>query len=153
MQRLVPRKANAPTRVSSTSSSITLKWNPVNEGSVARSYIIAWKISNNGSMLYNYTTTGTSTNIINLRPNTAYDITLVTRNIAGFGQTTDPVTFTSGYLLCNPTLNKVLQLITCSFHQQVGLHFLFKPCFKGELKYKIIFSRKVLQNTTNLKMV
>ena len=92
---LVPAKANTPTRVSATSSSITLQWNPINEGLVTRSYIVVWRISNNG-LSASRTTFGTVITLANLQSNTAYEINITAGNNAGVDQPSDLVTYETG---------------------------------------------------------
>ena len=84
---LVPAKATTPTLFSSTTTSITIQWEEVSEGSLQKSYFILWTPGNSGS------TKSTSYNAENLQPNTAYTFTITARNAAGIGQPSDEATF------------------------------------------------------------
>ena len=86
---------NTPTRVLSTTTSIELRWNPVNEGSVARTYDITWVASGFG-MQGSRSTTGSTLVITDLQSNTNYDFTIIARNDAGQSQSSDLTTFTTG---------------------------------------------------------
>ena len=90
----VPAKPNAPSRQSSTDSSITLQWNPINEGSVQRRYIVTWRVPGNTS--FSRTTFDTVITISGLESNTAYDVTITARNDAGNSVPSDQVTFNTG---------------------------------------------------------
>ena len=89
---LVPAKANTPTLFSSTTTSITIQWEEVREGSLQRRYFISWNpfAGNTGS------TKSTSYRAINLQPNTAYTFTITARNDAGYGQSSDEAIFLTG---------------------------------------------------------
>ena len=83
-----PGKANSPTKISSTTSAITLRLSHLNTGS----YTLTWKPpSNNGTKTG---IAGTSTIIDNLTSNTAYSFTA--KNSAGTGKPSDPVTIATG---------------------------------------------------------
>ena len=71
----------------------------MNEGSVARSYIITWRISDNGQTNYTRTTAETSTTVTNLQSNTAYDVTIRSRNAAGDGEDSDQASFFTGWFI------------------------------------------------------
>ena len=87
---LVPGKSNYPTKISSTTSSVTLRLSPLNTGS----YAIIWNPpTNNGSRTG---ITGTTTTINDLISNTAYIFTLTAENSAGSGQPSNSVTFYTG---------------------------------------------------------
>ena len=60
----------------------------MNEGSVPRSYIITWRASNNGST-FTCEANMTSTILTNLQPNTSYDVSIIARNDAGSGESSE----------------------------------------------------------------
>ena len=98
---LVPAKANPPVLTASTSSSISLRWNPVREGSLSRTYIISWNSTSSKSIGSGNAeeTTFTATN---LQSNTAYKFTVTARSKAGTGLPSNEVIFKTG----KPLLNK-----------------------------------------------
>jgi len=100
---LVPAKPNTPTKISSTSSSILLKWNGVLEGTVSKSYKIAWRSAFHNTNK-SATTRSTTFRADNLKSNTAFVFKITAMNEAGFGAPSDSTTYATSKLIDFPTL-------------------------------------------------
>ena len=94
---LVPAKANTPTLLSSTTTSIKIQWEEINEGSLQRNYFILWASGFSGS------TQSTSYTAENLQSNTAYTFTITAKNDAGDAQSSNEAIFSTS-LLCSFTI-------------------------------------------------
>jgi len=88
-----PAKANTPVRTDSTTSSISLQWDEVDEGSLPRTYFVSWMpVSTTGST--SSTAQFNSFTTRNLQSNAAYTFRVLARNqVAGNGEFSNPVTF------------------------------------------------------------
>ena len=98
---LGPAKANSPTLIiPTTSSTIALEWEAVNEGPIARTYYVSWRAA--GSVSSKTRTVSRTSHIIgHLQSNSAYEVTVAAGNVAGAGEASERVTFRTGWLLAH----------------------------------------------------
>ena len=123
----VPARANSPTRLSSTTTSIEMEWNPVIEGSVARSYAVYKKYYYHSTWRLTATTTRTSTTINNLQSNTRYIFAVRARNEAGFGSYSNVATFQTGLFsaVCIFSFCVLEYFDYCQFTKSIFLFLVF----------------------------
>jgi len=92
----VPAKAHPPIGVQSNASHMTLRWEPVEEGPIRRSYRVSWRSIRLNVFVSHITTYETSTTAYSLGQNKAYAFTITPINAAGHGEISDEVILYSG---------------------------------------------------------
>ena len=92
---LGPAKPNPPILVLSNYSAVTVRWEPIEEGSSRKSYTVHF---NNKFMPTSgeCTSHGNLCRAENLVPNSAYDVTLVATNKEGSSAPSDEITLYTG---------------------------------------------------------